>query len=272
MKWKVKGPLESQLCGMVFRWGKHEKESFPEVDTGERLGQTREGAFSWSRHRRKDVLLKQACERTRDEGVFANEPHACISALFMTWLSCTCQGSKKRNLPQKTTSDGALRLLAASMDSGWLAEWCQLGQTHVLRQDCAEARPLRTRDVWREISRTPWTVMEAWLVDRVSSLIFASLRQELLLEFVRVPPADWSQAEAWLSLLGSATAAKSCSLSRLYQTTLLMDLWNVLEGTKLPLLIYKLNFRFPDNTEFYQRSFLNRSSSPCPFFPTTSGG
>ena len=40
MAWKLKGSLERQLCWMVFCWGKHVKECFPEVDTGERLGQT----------------------------------------------------------------------------------------------------------------------------------------------------------------------------------------------------------------------------------------
>ena len=29
MKWKLKGSLESQLCWMVFCWGKHMKECFP---------------------------------------------------------------------------------------------------------------------------------------------------------------------------------------------------------------------------------------------------
>ena len=43
-KRKGKGSLvESQLCWMVFCWGKHMKEGFPEVDTGERLRQTPEG-------------------------------------------------------------------------------------------------------------------------------------------------------------------------------------------------------------------------------------
>jgi hypothetical protein len=45
LKWKVKGALESQLCRMVFCWGKHVKECFPEVDTGERLRQTGKGTF-----------------------------------------------------------------------------------------------------------------------------------------------------------------------------------------------------------------------------------
>jgi hypothetical protein len=42
LKWKVKGILESQLCWIVFCWGKHSKECCPKVDTGERLRQTGE--------------------------------------------------------------------------------------------------------------------------------------------------------------------------------------------------------------------------------------
>ena len=48
LKWKLKGSLESHLDGVL-------------------LGPTLEGTFRWSRHRREDVLLKQACERTHDE-------------------------------------------------------------------------------------------------------------------------------------------------------------------------------------------------------------
>jgi hypothetical protein len=40
------------------------EECFPEVVTGERRSQTCEGRFCWSRHRREDVLLKQACGGT----------------------------------------------------------------------------------------------------------------------------------------------------------------------------------------------------------------
>jgi hypothetical protein len=43
---ELKGSLESRLCWMVFWWGKHMKEHFTEVDTGERLRQPREGMFS----------------------------------------------------------------------------------------------------------------------------------------------------------------------------------------------------------------------------------
>ena len=37
LKWKPKGSLESQLCWIVFCWGKHVKEHFAEADTGERM-------------------------------------------------------------------------------------------------------------------------------------------------------------------------------------------------------------------------------------------
>jgi hypothetical protein len=74
MKWKLQGSLESRLCQMVFCCGKHVKERFPEVDTGERLRQTHEGTFPTGDIKRKDVLLKQAQERTR-EGVFPNDRH-----------------------------------------------------------------------------------------------------------------------------------------------------------------------------------------------------
>ena len=48
------------------------------VDTGKRLRQTREGRFRRNRHRRKDVLLKQARERTYNEGCFANNTHVLV--------------------------------------------------------------------------------------------------------------------------------------------------------------------------------------------------
>lgn len=42
---KTEGSLENQLGWMVFCGGKHMKESFRELDTGERLRQTNEGTF-----------------------------------------------------------------------------------------------------------------------------------------------------------------------------------------------------------------------------------
>lgn len=37
LKWKLKGFLESQLCLMVFCWGRNVKKCFPEEDTSERI-------------------------------------------------------------------------------------------------------------------------------------------------------------------------------------------------------------------------------------------
>ena len=51
------------------------KECLAKVGASERPRQPQEGMFHCSRHRRKDVLLKQACERTRDKGFFANNTH-----------------------------------------------------------------------------------------------------------------------------------------------------------------------------------------------------
>ena len=44
------------------------KECFPEVDTGKKLRQT----LNKADRGKKDVLLKQAYKRTRDEGFFVN--------------------------------------------------------------------------------------------------------------------------------------------------------------------------------------------------------
>ena len=60
--------------GWCFAWANIEGV-FPEVNTGERLRQTHEGTFDWSRRRRKCVLIIQAHERTSDEV-------SCI----MSWL------------------------------------------------------------------------------------------------------------------------------------------------------------------------------------------
>jgi hypothetical protein len=113
------------------------KECFPEVGTGERLRQIHEGMFSWSRHRRKDVLLKQARERTHGEGFFINH------MLVLVHLTLCSQDFIERKEPK--TSGGALQFLVASTNLSWLAEWSQLRQMHRLRQDL-----WRTRDVWRE--------------------------------------------------------------------------------------------------------------------------
>jgi hypothetical protein len=70
---------------MVFCWGKHVKECFPEVDTGERIRQTHEGTFHWSRHRRENALLKQARERTHDEGFVTKDTHVLVHLTLHSW-------------------------------------------------------------------------------------------------------------------------------------------------------------------------------------------
>ena len=45
-------------------------------------GATHKGIFNWSRHRWKDVLLKQACEKTHDEGFFANNIHVLFGLIL----------------------------------------------------------------------------------------------------------------------------------------------------------------------------------------------
>jgi hypothetical protein len=76
----------------------------------ERLRQAYEGMFSWSRHRRKDVLLKQACERIRD-GIFANNRHVLVCLTLHSWAAFV--RTPRRNLPKKTSS-GVLWLAAVS--------------------------------------------------------------------------------------------------------------------------------------------------------------
>ena len=64
---------------MVFCWGKHKKKHLAEVDTGKRLGRfVKECLAEADTGRRKDVLLKQAHERTCDEGFFANNMHVLV--------------------------------------------------------------------------------------------------------------------------------------------------------------------------------------------------
>jgi hypothetical protein len=49
------------------------------------MGQTHKGMFSWCRHRRGDVLLKQAHERTHEEGFFA------IAQMYWPTLHCVVE-------------------------------------------------------------------------------------------------------------------------------------------------------------------------------------
>jgi hypothetical protein len=83
LKWNLRALWK--VGWMVFCWGKHMKECLAEVDTGERLRQTHEGRFHWSRHSREDILLKQAHERTHDKGFFANSTHVSVSLTLHSW-------------------------------------------------------------------------------------------------------------------------------------------------------------------------------------------
>ena len=154
------------------------KECSIEVDTGERLRENHEGTFHWSRHRRKVVLLKQACERTCDVWRYINRT-------------------------QRTVTKAELGLLIE------LAIQC-------LWVSCLHWSSLP----WEKIS---WHSCWLW------SLLLTG-----------------AEAEAWLSLLGSAD---SCLLSGLYWTRLLVYPWSVCEWIELLPLTCELNCKFPDNTD-----------------------
>jgi hypothetical protein len=78
------------LCRKVFCWGKHLKVCFPEVDTDERLRQTREGTFHWSRHRSEGILLKQTRERTHKDSLLTTHMYwpalHCVVELHLSRL------------------------------------------------------------------------------------------------------------------------------------------------------------------------------------------
>ena len=108
------------------------------------------------------------------------------------------------------------QFLASCLDLGLWAEWCQLRQIHVLRQDM-----LRTY-------KTDWTRLAyrdsfAKLFGPVSSLIFAYLRetQRRTVPGNSVSPGsscDMCWVWGWLYLLVSTTMADLCLLSWLYWT------------------------------------------------------
>jgi hypothetical protein len=137
------------VCCMVFCWDQQVEEHLAELDKGERLKQTCKATFYWSSHRRKDVLLKQEHESTRDEGFFANNTHVIILLTLCIWDVFV--RTLLREMHQKS-SGVVLQFLAASSDSGWLAEWCHLTQmfarahTHTHTHTHTEARPLLKQD------------------------------------------------------------------------------------------------------------------------------
>jgi hypothetical protein len=105
------------------------KECFPEVDTGERLRQTPEGMFHWSRHGREDALLKHVCERIRDEGFFASNPHVLIRLTLCSWADCwdsTDLGlldahAEARHMEDMGCLEGRNRTQCCDRNRAWLA-------------------------------------------------------------------------------------------------------------------------------------------------------
>jgi len=127
------------------------------VDTGERLRQTHEGMLRWSRHRREDVLLKQARERTGDEGSCVNDMNVLVCHTLCNWAAFV--GTPWREMHQKTSGDGQ-QFVASFKDSGWLDAQ-------------AEARPVLRKGVWQ--TRGVWRVQIGLHRVTESSIIFASL-------------------------------------------------------------------------------------------------
>jgi hypothetical protein len=84
------------------------KECFLEVDTGERRRQTCEGGLGSSRHRREDILRKQAHEKTHDEGFFPNDMHVLVCFTLHSYSPFV--GTPLRETHQKN-SGGVLQFL-----------------------------------------------------------------------------------------------------------------------------------------------------------------
>jgi hypothetical protein len=124
------------------------------MDTGERLRQTPEGTFHWSRHRRKDILLKQARERTCDGGLFANDIRVLGCLTLQSWAPFV--GTPLRETHQKLLVVCCSFLLLLRTRTDWQSDvsWdrCTGWAGHVQDMWCLEA-----------INRTQGTVAEAEL-------------------------------------------------------------------------------------------------------------
>ena len=172
------------------------------------------------------------------------------------------------------TSGGVLQFLPASSDSGWLAEWCQLTQMHLLRQDpcwdttCGGHVMFGGYKLESTNSDGDW----AWLAYRSrcttlvcleSLLIFYLLRhsQELLLVF----PADLCLCYGLAILWGHATTADSYLLPPLYWARLLVYPW--VDRAAAANLQTELLISRQLRLMLLQRTFLNRFTSPISFLP-----
>lgn len=182
---------------------------------------------------------------THNEGFFANYLHVLVLLALCCWAVCHDSIERKRTKNLLVVRWG---LLPASVDSGWLAEWCQLMRLTCWSKTCSEARPVEGGSV----NSTHWTVTW-WLALQcflVSSLRWSLLHYLLLTErgtaqsfwspgWSCFPPADscpfcWGLAVSVRS--GRATAAGLCLLSCHYWTGLLVYLWSVCKSIRLPLL------------------------------------
>jgi hypothetical protein len=182
----------------------------------------------------------------------------------------------------KNTCGGMLQFLAVSSDSGWLAEWCQLRQIYILRQD-----QWRTQDVWQEYKKD-LTVMEAEL-----GLLIELAEQLLLVLSLHWASLCWERhsGELFLALLPgpsgwlvpSLRPGYLCKVMPLlliyvwYPNSTKLDRWSICEVlvSRSSCHCWPVNHWFPDNTDggCSKEPFLNRStSSTHPFFFTTSAG
>jgi hypothetical protein len=138
----------------------------------DRLRQTREGTFHWSRHRREDALLKQASEGIRDEGFFVNDTHVFVHFTLFSWAAFV--GTPYREMHWKTSGGGCgfwgLGLIGC-MSSG---------------KTSIEAR--HVEDMWclEGINRTPRSDGDrAWLVGTASCAMIVGLESLLIFPSLR---------------------------------------------------------------------------------------
>ena len=161
-------------------------------------GKKRERMFRWGWHRRKDALLKQARERTRDEGVFAKGSCVLVCLTLIAELSSILSGFHREKHTKK--------LLVASVDSGRLTECCQLRQIHMLRQDMCWEKTWGGHAMFRgRMNRTQQTERGLLVELAVKHLLVLSLHwsslcwdrhswEPLTFLVIQVPPADLAEA------------------------------------------------------------------------------
>lgn len=174
---------------------------------------------------------------THSEGFFANYLHVLVLLALCCWAVCHDSIESKSTKNLLVVRWG---LLAASVDLGWLAEWCQL-----MRLTC-----WGRSDVWREcrVPMVKW--LDGWLCSASWSGVFADLHDLHLTErgtaqkvcslgWSCFPPADscpfcWGLAVSVRS--GRATAAGLCLLTCHCWPGLLVYSCGICKWIKRPLL------------------------------------